>query len=47
MTDHAMKIANATGRDLLEVHRQEVRKGFTLREGIWIERLEKYDPNSR
>ena len=45
MMDHATKIAVQTGRDFVEVYRQEIRKGFVLREGIWIDRLEKFDPN--
>jgi len=42
MVHHANEIARQQGRDLADVHREEVRKQFTTRELFWVSRLESF-----
>jgi hypothetical protein len=46
MDQHVSKIAARTGKDILEVHAEEVQKQFRVRETLWATRLAPYDPQA-
>jgi hypothetical protein len=45
MVQHAEKIAKESNRDFVEVHREEVRKQFSIRESYWLSQLIQFQPN--
>jgi hypothetical protein len=46
MVQHATEIATRTNRPFVQVHGEEVRKQFSIRETFWAERLAPYNPQS-
>jgi hypothetical protein len=46
MVQHATARAAETGRDFTQVHEEEVRKQFPVRETFWATRLAEYNPQA-
>jgi hypothetical protein len=46
MVEHVHGIANRTGTAFLEVHAEEVRKQFAVRESFWATRLAPHNPDT-
>jgi hypothetical protein len=46
MVEHVNGIAKKTGRPFLEVHSEEVRKQFPVREAFWATRLASHKPDT-
>jgi hypothetical protein len=44
---HGMTVSKETGREWADVHDAEIKKQFSTREAVWLERLEGCGPNSR
>jgi len=44
---HAMTVSKETGREWTDVHDAEIKKQFSTREAVWLERLEGCGPNNR
>jgi nicotinic acid mononucleotide adenylyltransferase len=43
----AMTVSKKTGREWTDVHHAEIKKQFSTREAVWLERLEGCKPNNR
>jgi hypothetical protein len=44
---HAMTVSKESGREWTDVHDAEIKKQFSTREAVWLERLEDCEPNNR
>lgn len=47
MVSHAMTLSKETGREWADVRDAEIKKGFSIREAVWLERLEGCGANNR